>query len=428
MGEGSANATTGEPWLSTDGPSRVFTAPSMMDSVDSQKGNAKRFSWLGGTSMMDSVDSHKGNKTRCRGGLSKLSKDGRCLSAPLLPAAQSTHTSTWYTGSSTTSGASMHCRSREPHWKPLASSWRDWDSDEFGPLRKNVDDGSAFRGGCIPHWGKGCNMRKKSDLGHELTVAYHRTRRHYMHPHRAEVGDPILPAANVVEKMRSGRGNQFEFWRDLRPPFDIQEVRHLGEEDEVNRHPEGDLHEVTIACPIEYQGERLWNTKSVNGTFDNKVHSVVMVRIPDGYPRQRPLTILNWGKPHLNWSPTDDRDEDGKPLRPVLIDPSKWMPISDELKQRADLTRFARCRDATRRADSKHGLQTKPLQKLLLAPHPPSLIKMANIGLDKNNMSDVDRQAAARRLMEETGETPKKVKVKERKLFTACGGFVRYAG
>lgn len=228
--------------------------------------------------------------------------------------------------------------------------------------------------------------------------------------------------------MRSGKGNQFCFWRDLRPPFNINEVRHIGEENEVSRHPEGDLHEVTIECGIDYSGERLWNTKSVNGTFDNTIHTVAMVRIPDGYPRQRPLTILNWGKPHLNWSPTDDRDEDGNPLRPVLLDPSKWMPISDEIGQRADLPRFARCREATRRADSKHGLRTKPLQKLLLAPHPPSLIKMANIGLDTTNMSTSERQAAAQRLTEESGKTPKKVKIKERKIFTACGGFVRYAG
>jgi len=386
MGDGSLDATAEGPWASPEGPSRIFTAPSMMDSMDSRKAN----------------------KTFGRGcaGLSKLTKDGRCLSAPLLGAAHSTHASTWYSGSSTSAGASHQCRSL---WKPLASSWRDWDSDEFGPVRKNADDGSAFREGCIPHWGKGGNMRKRQDLEHELTFAYYRTKRHNMHPHRAEVGDPILPQASVVVQMRSGKGNQFEFWRDLRPPFNIQKVRRIGEEGEVSRHPEGDLHEVTIECGIEYSGERLWNTKSVNGTFDNKIHSVVMVRIPDGYPRKRPLTILNWGKPHLNWSPTDDRDEDGNPLRPVLLDPSKWMPISDELKQRADLPRFARCRDATRRADGKHGLRTKPLQKLLLAPHPPSLIKMANIG-------------------PEDGVTPKKVRVKERKIFTACGGFVRFAG
>jgi hypothetical protein len=40
--------------------------------------------------------------------------------------------------------------------------------------------------------------------------------------------------------------------------------------------------QVTVQCPIDFKGERLWNTKSVNGTFDNLVHTVAMVRIPDG--------------------------------------------------------------------------------------------------------------------------------------------------
>jgi len=320
----------------------------------------------------------------------------------------------------------MQCRSL---WKPLASSWRDWDSNEFGPVRKNVDDGSVFRDGCIPHWGKGANIRKRKELEHELTFAYYRTRRHMLHPHRKEVGDPTLPAMDVVVEMRNGLDKQFQFWRDLRPPFTITEVRRLGEEQhDVARHPDGDLYEVTIDCSIDYQGERLWNTKSVNGTFDNKVHTVAMLRIPDRYPKQRPIAIVNWGNPHMNWSPTDDRDEDGNPLRPVLIDPSKWMPISDELQQRADLPRFARCREATRRADSKHGIQTKPLQRLLLGSHPHSLTKLAAVGVDHRNLSASERRASAHRLMEETGELPKKVKVKERKLFTACGGFVRYAG
>jgi len=401
MGEGSANATAEGPWLGS--PSRIFTAPSpsMMQ-----------------TSMMTSIDSRKGRKARGSGSLSGLGKDGRCMSAPLLPASQSTHTSTWYT-STTTGGASTQCRSL---WKPLASSWRDWDSDEFGhSIRTNVDDASAFRDGVIPHWGKGCNMRKRRDLEHELTFAYYRTRRHQMHPHRKEVGDPTLPSDSVVAEMRSGRHNQFHFWRDLRPPFSIAQVRRLGEEEEASRHPEGDLHEVTVQCPIDFKGERLWNTKSVNGTFDNLVHTVAMVRIPDGYPRQRPITIVNWGQPNLNWTPKDDRDEDGNPLRPVTLDPSKWMPISQELQQRADMPRFARCRDATRRADSKHGLQTKPLQKLLLAPHSSSLIKMASIGPDKN-------LAAAQRLMDGGDAPPKKVRSKQRMLCTSCAGFVRYAG
>merc|ERR1740117_2096079 len=156
-----------------------------------------------GASLMSSTDSRTRRMRGSASGNSRMSKDGRCLSAPLLPASQSTHASTWYT----TSTGSLTGASRERTlWKPLASSWRDWDSDEFGPVRKNVDDASAFREGCIPHWGKGGNMRKRQDLEHELTFAYYRTKRHNMHPHRAEVGDPILPQASVVVQMRSGKG------------------------------------------------------------------------------------------------------------------------------------------------------------------------------------------------------------------------------
>jgi len=314
-------------------------------------------------------------------------------------------------------------------WKPLASSWRDWDSDEFGcPVRKNVDEGSAFRDGCIPHWGKGGSMRKNNALEHELSFAYYRMKRHTTHPHRKEVGDPTLPPNAVVEEMRNGRNKMFHFWRDLRPPFQVLEVHRQPNAPGAGQHPDGDLHEVVFECAIDYHGERLWNTKSDAGTFDNKVHSTAMVRIPDGYPRKRPITILTWGAPQLNWTPASEVDEDGNPLRPVKIDPSKWMPISEELQQRADLPRFATCRAATLKCDSRRGAETKPLQKLLLGPH-ASLAKLAAVDQSQIGMSPKSREAAAARLIEETGQfPPKKVKPRQHRIFTAAAGFVRYAG
>lgn len=45
-----------------------------------------------------------------------------------------------------------------------------------------------------------------------------------MHPDRKTVGDPALPPEAVVEKMRSGTKHQFQFWRDLRPPFFVTGV------------------------------------------------------------------------------------------------------------------------------------------------------------------------------------------------------------
>jgi hypothetical protein len=206
----------------------------------------------------------------------------------------------------------------------------------------------------------------------------------------------------------------------------IIEVRKLA--DVSGNHPEGDIHEVVFQCAIDHQHERLWNTKSDNGTFDNRVHSTAMVRIPDGFPRKRPINILSWGKPALNWSPAAEMDDDGNPLRPVFQDPSKWMPISEELRQRADLPRFAGCREAARRATSLRSHETKPLQKLLLGPH-ASLAKLAACDHNLVGMTPKSREAAALRLLEDQGSfPPKKVKPRQHRIFTAAAGFVRYAG
>lgn len=399
------------PWLDNDGPSRLFTAPSAME---------------GGSTWGSTVNDSRRSKTRNRGHhTSKLSKDGRCLSAPLLPAAASPQTSTWYTASTTSGGGSINGHSL---WKPLGSSWRDWGSDEFGvPLRKNVDDGSAFVDGCIPHWGKNGNMRKINTLEHELGFAYYRTKRHMTHPHRKEVGDPRLPLSNVIVEMRNGRDKEFQFWRDLRPPFSVLEARKLPDAPGSGQHPDGDLHAVTFECAIDYHGERLWNTKSDAGTFDNRVHSTAMIRIPDGFPRKRPISISSWGSPALNWSPAHEVDDDGNPLRPVTIDPSKWMPISDEIKQRADLPRFAACRAATKRCDTRRNVEMKPLQKLLLGPH-SDLSKLATRDPNWIGKSPRSRKAAALRLLDETDDPLKKVKPRRHCIFTAAAGFVQYAG
>lgn len=393
-------ATADGAWLSNEAFSRSFSAASVMSSTD--PGRTRR-------------------RSQAR---SKMSSDGRAQSAPLLPASQSTHASTWYStttaGSGTTRAPSM--------WKPLGAKWRDWESDEFGPVRRNVDEGDAFRDGCVPHWGKGCSMRKLNVLEHELTWAYYRMRRHNAHPHRTEVGDPTLPPECVVEAMRHGKGNQFQFWRDIRPPFNVSAVHRLHEEASAGTHPDGDLFEVVFECGIDYVGERLWGLKADGGTFNNRIHSSARVRIPDGFPRKRPIVIVSWGSPQLNWQPGDETDDDGNPLRPVHIDPAKWMPISDELKQRADRPRFARCREATKRADSRRGIEVAPMQKLLLGPH-ASLQKMAACDPDLANMSSAAREAAVARLVEEGFPVPpKKVKPRQHRIFTAAGGFVRYAG
>eukprot|EP00427_Karlodinium_veneficum_P000725 CAMPEP_0169162140 /NCGR_PEP_ID=MMETSP1015-20121227/57477_1 /TAXON_ID=342587 /ORGANISM="Karlodinium micrum, Strain CCMP2283" /LENGTH=234 /DNA_ID=CAMNT_0009234159 /DNA_START=440 /DNA_END=1144 /DNA_ORIENTATION=- len=180
----------------------------------------------------------------------------------------------------------------------------------------------------------------------------------------------------------------------------------------------GDLFEVVFQCGIDYVSERLWGQKSDAGTFNNKAVTSARVRIPNGYPCQRPITIVSWGKPTLNWNPHHEKDDDGNLLKPIVVDPNKWMPISDELKQRADHPRFAGCREATKRAKSHRPIEVEPLQKLLLGPH-CTLTKTAKLSKlhDKANSTGMLDAMPG-----------KKVKKRAHCIFTSAAGFVRYAG
>lgn len=268
----------------------------------------------------------------------------------------------------------------------------------------------------MPHWTKHSSLRKYGVLGHELTWSYYRMRRHAKHPQRREVGDPTLPVNAVVEAMRYGKENQFQFWRDLRPPFEVLEARRLSHEPDAGKHPDGDLFALVYECGIDYGSERLWGGKSDAGTFNNTVHGEAKVRIPDGFPQKRPITIVSWGEPSLNWVAKEEKDEDGNAVPLAVIDPCKWMPISDELKQRADHPRFAACREATRNAKSKRGIEVTPLTKLLLGPH-ASLPRMARMQEERMEPE------------EKSGQHAKKV-VRRRAhcIFTSAAGFVRYHG
>ncbi|CAE8683140.1 unnamed protein product, partial [Polarella glacialis] len=133
------------------------------------------------------------------------------------------------------------------------------------------------------------------------------------HPQRDEVGTP-LPRKDVPERMRSGKNNTFQFWRDLRVPFAVLDARRsdagsqLQDGGGTKAHPDGDLYLVTYECQIEYFGERLWGLKSDGGSFNNRVHGVAKVRLPLGFPETRPLIIESWGRPVVNWTAMDDRN------------------------------------------------------------------------------------------------------------------------
>lgn len=306
-------------------------------------------------------------------------------------------------------------------WKPLGATWRDWEQDEFGsPIRRNADQGNEFLHGTVPKWNKGQTMRKIHVLEHELTWAYYRMRRHAKHPLRQEVGDPHLPPDKVVEKMRYGSENKFQFWRDLKPPFIISSATRQTDEPDAGHHPDGDLFLINYHCGIDYVSERLWNAGSDGGTFDNKIHGVAKVRIPDGYPVcGKPMTILSWGNPSLVFSPPEEKEEG----LPSIVDPNKWMPIADELGQRADSTRFAACREATRKAVTRRSVEVPALQKLLLGPH-SSLAR----AFEKDDPSISRSPSRGPQPNGTEGASPSPKKKRQHRIFTAAAGFVRYVG
>jgi len=252
--------------------------------------------------------------------------------------------------------------------------------------------------------------------------------RHALHPQREAVGDPHMPNHRVVQAMRSGDKFKFQFWRDLKPPFYVTGIRR-DQEDSATKHPDGDLFYVSYACGIDYVSERLWNMNTAEGSFDNMMKGVASLRIPDGYPQKRGITVVDWGKPSL--VATDP--EEVAHVQDDFIDPDKWMPISQELGQRSDLKRFGACREATRKAHAtikaRRGFQVASLQKMLLGPH-SSLPRLAAAqGIDLTAGIASPPGAAASSPGSGGGSTPSpKKRTKERRIFTAAAGFLRYEG
>lgn len=304
----------------------------------------------------------------------------RAASAPLIPAGLPPQMSTWHAGDRSMS-SSMH-----KSWRPLGATWRDWEHRSSAPVRRNADDAREYVSGCVPHWGKDGALRMKGVLEHELTWAYYRMRRHEKHPQRQAVGE-FLPQDALNEKMRFGKGSQFQFWRDLRPPFSVLEVKRVDDGTSSNmevpvhavNHPDGELYSLTYECAIEYFAERLMDTKSDNGTFNNKVRGIAQVRIPNTFPQKRPIFIVSWGAPTLN--PPDEGLQD--PRKPKAVPPTQWMPIAGVLGIPPASERMAACINAsnvaTQRLEKRKKVVKVPeLQRLLLGPHAslPRLAKM----------------------------------------------------
>lgn len=332
----------------------------------------------------------------------------------------SPHKASWHDRTSP-SNSRMSTASRSL-WSPLGSTWRDRENDEHGsPLKRNADDLSAFVDGCVPNWSRCHHVRKAHMLEHHLTWAWYRMKRHDQHPGRTSVGDPYLPLDCVVEPMRSGSGNRFSFWRDLKPPFSVNAVKRCPKElEDMTKHPDGDLYFVSYNCAIDYVSERLWGENTDAGTFDKKISGIAKIRIPEGFPtRNRDLVLVeDWGRPRLNGVLSDMVDGDGSPMTEKYVDPDKWMPISEFLELRPGMPRFAACREAThqahRREDKRKEGDVLPMQKMLLGVHAtlPKLAASANASCESTNVA--------------SGASPKKKR--QHRIFTSAAGFVSYTG
>eukprot|EP00971_Amphidinium_carterae_P148971 2953458-Amphidinium_carterae.3 len=146
-------------------------------------------------------------------------------------------------------------------------------------------------------------MRTKATLAHELTWAFYRLQRH-----------AVIPQADDFVFLPSHR---FNFWRDLRPPFIVTEVYRVIQDqaeatisgDPNDEHPDGVLHDVTYYSAMDYASEHMAGMVSGGGTFDNRVRGVAKVRIPRRFPQVRPVHILSWGRPVLNWTAEDEESD-----------------------------------------------------------------------------------------------------------------------
>jgi len=328
----------------------------------------------------------------------------KSMSAPLMRAGASPQPTTWYTSKGQVPPKSC--------WRALGSTWRDWDRDSHELstssvqlCRGSVDALNDYAEGCLPHWGKEGSVRVRGVLEHELTWSYYRMRRHEKHPQRLAVGEK-LPAEALAEKMRFGLGSQFQFWRDLRPPFTVQQVRRVdtGKASFVDlsssSHPDGELYCIHYDCAIEYAAERLMDVMSDAGTFNNRIHGVAEVRIPNSFPQKRPLHILSWGKPTL--------------IPPDSIDEARG--CSREAKHRTD----------TR----KKQVKVPELQRLLLGPHAslPRLAKMQEAqALEQSSSSLRDRPGSSHALgASDLDEATKRNR--QHRMCTSAVGFVSYNG
>lgn len=281
-------------------------------------------------------------------------------------------------------------------------------------------DGSAYVNGCLPQWGVESTIRVKSAIEHELTWAYYRMRRHPEHPVRKDISQQFPPT-----EMQG-----VSFWQDLRPPFVVRKV-HLakqGTEDLKNlHHPDGDLYHVTYECGLDYVGERKFDTMPGSSSFDNKVHGVAAVRFSNHFPTKRQFRFLSWGRPVCVRSPGQAGEAEAHEEREVAVVDSKiWNPLAKELGERADSDRMNRVHSEVRSMHRK-SLASGPAP--LEQTNEKRAIMGTHTGLQaflKAKTQDIAK--SSRQIGLDTLPHEKKIKMREHRICTSAGGFLKYHG
>lgn len=360
-----------------------------------QKPAARNPTLLGGRPNLINVNKKPGQKQA----------SSSTQSAPMLPVLQSPLNTSFYTKSSSHRGsdsmqtASSFGSSRVGSRPPLGGAWRE--QERGGELRSNIDEGKEFIQGCIPNWSSENNIRSSAAVEHKLTWAYY-----HMRGMRTSLGQ-------TEQTTSSKKNGQFNFWRDLRPPFRVKRIQREVDDG----HADGPLFNITYCCPLDYVTERKWGHRTAEGSFENLVHGVAEVRIPKDFPQiSKHVIVLSWGKPEIKFGSKPKLDD--KEAQAVTVDPKKWSPIAAEFHMRSNCTRLAKIRESLHETNLKMAVQgnqmkqMRPWQKALLKP---SATLSDFVKAEKEMQEAKDAEGT---------ESPKR----ELRMRTACVGFVDIHG
>jgi hypothetical protein len=190
-------------------------------------------------------------------------------------------------------------------------------------------------------------------------------------------------------------------------------------------------YEVEYECALDFETERAWGDKQDGGTFDNKIHGVVLILLPDKWPvENKPLEILEWGPPVINWTPSKDDKKKFKDIRPAW---HYWLPLAQELNERPTAARFKTFRISD---TFKHDyVQPKPtLDPVTQAFLGRQDFQKIQKGTGKLEGADSPKKTPKKSTSPKKGaspfaaEGPEETPKRRHQIFTAAAGFVPYDG